>query len=188
MPTIVFCLEEPSAWAMLEAVLPKLVPPTVTVRKIIFEGKSDLDKRLARRVRGWQAPDTRFLVLRDQDSADCAVVKAQLSAKLADAGRPDSVVRIACHELEAFYLGDLAAVENGLELKNVAKRQPKVPFRKPDTIANAAQELESITNCKYQKISGSRAIGPHLALDGSNASRSFNVLIDAIRMLGETSE
>lgn len=95
MPTIVFCLEEPSAWAMLESVLPRLLPESVVVRKIIFEGKSDLDKRLIKRVKGWQAPDTRFLVLRDQDSADCKVVKSQLSDKLAEAGSPDSVVRIA---------------------------------------------------------------------------------------------
>jgi len=42
--------------------------------------------------------------------------------------------------------------------------------------------LEKLTGNAYQKVSGSRAIGPHLDLD-ANTSRSFNVLVAGIRRL-----
>lgn len=181
MHTIVFCLEEPSAWEMLTGVLPKLLPDNVNHFRIIFEGKSDLDKRLVKRIRGWQTPQTFFLVLRDQDNSNCHDVKKSLVDKVTEAGRSDSVVRVACHELESFYLGDLHAVGQGLSLNNVAKLQDKQKFRSSDSCVNAAEELRRITNEAYQKISGSRAISPHLKLDNTNRSKSFNVLIAGIK-------
>lgn len=45
MTTVVFCLEEPSARAMLEGVIPRLFPD-VQFRFVVFEGKQDLHKRL----------------------------------------------------------------------------------------------------------------------------------------------
>ena len=50
------------------------------------------------------------------------------------ANRPDTLIRIACHELEAWYLGDLAAVEQGLELKKLGKLQNQRKYRNPDNI------------------------------------------------------
>ena len=67
---LVFFLEEPSAKAMLQGVIPRLLPD-IEVRYIVFEGKQDLEKRLPIRLRAWQNPESRFLVLRDQDSGDC---------------------------------------------------------------------------------------------------------------------
>ncbi len=183
MATIVFCLEEPSAWEMLSGILPRILPESVNAFPIIFEGKSDLDKRLERRVRVWQTPDTYFLILRDKDSSDCLKVKAELAAKVRRAGRSDSLVRIACHELESFYLGDLAAVEKGLSLKKIAKLQDKQKYRNPDRLSNAAEEISRLTGLSYKKIAGSRAISKHLLLDGSNRSRSFNVLVEGIRTI-----
>lgn len=68
MRTLVFFLEEPSAKAMLEGLLPRLLPEDVHPRFVVFEGKQDLEKQLERRLRGWVQPDSAFLVLRDQDS------------------------------------------------------------------------------------------------------------------------
>lgn len=183
MNTIVFCLEEPSAWEMLKVLLPKILPNNIHTYPLIFEGKSDLDKRLVKRIQGWQAPNTHFLVLRDKDHSDCRTLKQALVDKVAEAGRSDSIVRIACHELEAFYLGDLKAVEQGLEIRNIAKLQDKQKYRAPDNCANAAEELEKLSGNSYQKIAGSRAIAPHLKLDGVNRSHSFNVLIEGIKTL-----
>ena len=183
MSTIVFCLEEPSAWEMLRSLLPKLLPENVNAVPLIFEGKSDLDKRLVQRIRGWQAPNTHFLVLRDKDHSDCQMLKQSLVDKATEAGRADSIVRIACHELETFYLGDLNAVELGLEIKNVAKLQQKRKFRVPDDCANPSEELEKLSGYTYQKIAGSRTIARHLKLDGTNRSHSFNVLVEGIQTL-----
>ena len=181
MTTLVFLLEEPSAKAMLEGILPRLLPPEVTSKFLIFEGKQDLDKRMERRVHGWLAPDALFVVIRDKDSGDCQIIKQRLCDKLTNAGRSDSLVRVACHELESFYLGDLAAVEAGLKCQGLSKLQAKSKYRTPDAIAHPAEELTKLA--AYQKVAGSRAIAVHLKLDGSNRSHSFNVLVDGLRCL-----
>lgn len=181
MTTLVFLLEEASARAMLEGILPRLLPTNVIRKFLVFEGKQDLDKRLERRVRGWLAPGAFFVVIRDKDNGDCQTIKQGLCDKLANAGRPDSLVRIACHELESFYLGDLAAVEAGLHCKGVSKLQEKARYRTPDKIISPAQELVKLSD--YQKVAGSRAIAAHLKLDGSNQSHSFNVLVEGLRSL-----
>jgi len=179
MTTLVFLLEERSAEEMLKGILPRLLPKEIIPRYLVFEGKQDLDKRLEQRVRGWRAPDALFVVIRDKDAGNCQDIKNGLCDKLANAGRPDSLVRIACHELESYYLGDLAAVEAGLNCRGVSKQQDKAKYRTPDKITNPAAELAKLGN--YQKVAGSRDIATHLKLDGSNRSHSFNVLIDGIR-------
>lgn len=71
MITLVFFLEEPSAEEMLKGILPKILPDYVVARFIVFQGKQDLEKQLVRRLKLWRAPNSLFLVLRDQDSGDC---------------------------------------------------------------------------------------------------------------------
>ena len=103
MKMLVFFLEEPSAEEMLKGVLPKILPSHVIPRYIVFEGKQDLEKQLERRLKHWKTPNTRFLVMRDQNSGDCRVIKQNLLDKCRVAHKPDTIVRIACHELESFY-------------------------------------------------------------------------------------
>ena len=182
MTTLVFCLEEPSAKTMLEGVLPRLLPEHITTRYMVFEGKQDLHKQLSRKLRLWQGDDALFVVMRDQDAGDCHLIKQQLLALCQEAGK-SALVRIACRELESFYLGDLAAVEQGLGLKGLAKQQNSRKFRDPDQLVNAAEELFKVTGRQYQKVSGSRAIAPHLALDDSNRSSSFRALITGIQRI-----
>ena len=98
-----------------------------------------------------------------------------------EAGRPDVLVRVACHELESFYLGDLQAVASTIGPNTLAKQQNNAKYRDPDRLNNAAQELKRIAKA-YQKLAGSRAIGPALSLD-ENRSRSFNQLIGGIKEL-----
>lgn len=181
MTTLAFLLEEESAKYMLEGLLPRLLPPDVQARYIVFEGKQDLQGQLARRLRGWRAPDTRFVVLHDQDSSDCRSLKAELQAICLDAGRPDTLIRIACRELESFYLGDLEAVERALGLRGLMRQQGGRKFRAPDSLNNAAQELRTLTKGEYQKLRGSRDIGSHLRVDGLNRSISFGQLLTGIQ-------
>lgn len=183
MTTLVFLLEEPSAKAMLEGILPRLLPPEITIQYLVFEGKQDLHKQLVRKLRFWQQPDSRFVVMRDQDSGDCRVIKAELQRLCREAGHPEALVRIACHELESFYLGDLQAVEAALAIPGLARQQQSRKFRTPDALANAAEELKKITSGRYQKVQGSRLIGPQLTLDHRNLSHSFQVLLEGIQRL-----
>lgn len=182
MSTLVFLLEEESAKNMLLPVVKELVPEEIPVQYITFSGKQDLERQLVKKIRFWCDPGSRFIILRDKDSGDCGVIKQRLLALAQESGKADDcLVRIACHELESFFLGDLAAVAQGLHMPAVANMQDKQKFRTPDALANAAEELNKLTKGKYSKLAGSRAIGPHLKLDGSNRSHSFGVLLEAIR-------
>ena len=182
MRTVVFFLEEPSAKEMLKAILPRLLPEAVEARYLVFRGKQDLEKNLARKLRGWQLPNSVFVVLRDQDAGDCRVVKADLMDICRLSGRNNILVRVACRELESFYLGDLAAVEKGLGVSGISKRQNSRKYRSPDALGNPSEELFKLTGHLYQKVAGSRAISPHLDLK-KNRSHSFNVLISGILQL-----
>ena len=123
MRELVFLLEEASAKAMLEGLVPRLLDDRIQVRLIIFEGKQDLEKQLPLRLRGYLNPHARFLVLRDQDSApDCKLVKHRLMRLCESAGRGAvSLVRIACRELETIYLADLKATESALGISGLGK-------------------------------------------------------------------
>jgi hypothetical protein len=118
--------------------------------------------------------------MRDQDQADCRKIKRSLVALCTGAGRPQATVRIACRELEAFYVGDLLAVEKGLDISGLAGKQNKARFRDPHPLVCPSDELRKLTGNRYQKVAGSRAIAPHLDLH-SPRSRSFHHLIRAIR-------
>ena len=139
MTHLVFFLEEPSAREMLKGLLPKLLPSHATVQYVVFDGKQDLEKQIGRKLRAWQPPLPRFVILRDQDGGDCHSVKARLVQFCAEAGRPGALVRIACRELESWYLGDLAAVERALGLSGLASHQNNRKYRLPDNLANASQ-------------------------------------------------
>lgn len=182
MKELVFLLEEPSAKNMLEGLLPRLLPDGVGFRCIPFQGKQDLERQLVRKIRGYQNTEARFIVMRDQDShPDCREIKAQLLEKCRESGKSGvTLVRLACRELESFYLADLAAVEAGLSMNGLQKHQNSRKFRTPDTLGSPSIELRQLTKGLYQKGSGSRAIGPHL--DPYNTrSHSFRNLVTGIR-------
>ncbi len=184
MTKLVLFLEELSAKAMLQELLPRIVGENLPFQFIVFEGKQDLEKQLPRKLRKWNTPDCGFVVLRDKDRGDCELIRQDLINKCRDAGKPDTLVRIAVHELESWYLGDLRAVEAGLDITNLSRLQGNVKYRNPDRLANPAEEMEKITDFKYQKVSGSRAIGPHLSLE-QNRSHSFNKFIAGIERIIE---
>jgi hypothetical protein len=73
MNELVFFLEEESARALLEQIFPSLIPEGSQMhpRFIVFEGKQDLQKQLYKKLRGYENPKARFIVLRDQDQTNC---------------------------------------------------------------------------------------------------------------------
>ena len=185
MRTLVFLLEEPSARDALEGLLPNVLTEEVAVVYIVFEGKQDLEKRMTRQMRAWLRPDSHFIVMRDQDSGDCRLIKQRLVEKCHAAGRPDAVVRIACRELESWFIGDWEAVGRGFGDSRLASMQKKAIYRDPDHLGGPVGELRKKIPT-YQKRDGARRIGPHLDPERSR-SKSFRVFTRAVQRLSKES-
>lgn len=180
-PELVFMVEEESMEKTLRSVLPKILPEGITFRVIPHSGKNHLEASIPRKLRGWVNPEARFVIVRDNDGGDCLALKARLSMLCAESGKPDSLIRIVCQELESWFLGDLNAVEASGLGRNCARLQAKKMYRDPDHIEHAKDKLREIAPA-YQARSGSQSIAPHLALD-KNTSKSFNVFISGIQRI-----
>jgi hypothetical protein len=181
MNELVFLLEERSMQEVLQVVVPPLVPHHITCRFIPHEGKNDLEKSIPRKLRAWKVPGVQFVVVRDKDAGDCKKVKRKLAQLCKEGFRPDTLVRIVCHHLESWFVGDLAAVEKAYELSGIAKRQQERKFCDPDRLVNAEGELRRLVS-DYQKVGGSRIIAPNLNVE-ANKSHSFKVFVEGVRRL-----
>ncbi len=184
MRTLVFLLEELSMRRLLEGLLPRFLPEDVNVVYLVFEGKQDLEKNIERKIRGWQLPDSAFVIVRDQDSApDCRDVKRKL-VELANRSGKAALVRIACRTLEAWVAGDLDAVSRAFDDPKISKAKNTSKFRNPDTLGSAYDELRMLVPT-YQKVDGARRLGPLLAPE-TNTSLSFKALLNGVLALVAT--
>ncbi len=179
MIQLVFMLEEPSAKILLDSLLPRILPPDVSFICIPHEGKQDLDKSIPIKLKHWNVPNSWFVVVRDKDQSDCVQLKQRLKQLCEANGRPETLIRIAVHELESWFLGDLAAVGTAFGLPKLAKQQQGKKFRDPDSLANAQEELKKLVK-GYQKIAGAKKISPHLSFD-TNTSISFQHLLRGLK-------
>lgn len=179
MSRIVFLLEEPSAKVLLEALLPRLFPglPFLCVP---HEGKRDLEESIPRKLRAWKEPGVQFCVIRDNDGADCRKIKQHLVDLCRESGRADTLVRIVCQELEAWYFGAPEALADAFGKPHLANLFRRARFRDPDAITNPSKELARRVP-EFQKVSGARAMGPRLTRE--NASRSFQVFLAGIERI-----
>ncbi|WP_187632005.1 DUF4276 family protein [Hymenobacter lutimineralis] len=187
---IEFLLEEESAKAALDVLLPKLLPPDTTWSCYPHRGKTDLFQRLPGRLKTYARqfagqPDLRVVILMDADS-DCKRRKGELEKIVADAGlltkttaagQPFRIItRLAVQELEAWFLGDRAAI-------HAAYPRVRPPHfsglpHDPDTIADTWETLwRVLQEGKYYltgkaKVEWAETITPHLEPD-RNTSASF---------------
>lgn len=181
---LIFLLEEPSMKNVLEPILHKLIPKDVTYICIAHEGKQDLTKSIPKKIKAFSfQPETKFVILQDQDSHDCKNLKADLLQLCQQAGKPDAMIRIICHELESWFLGDLAAIEQAYKLKpqSLSKKQSQNKFRDPDRLNSAKEELKKLVS-EYYPGTHSRKIAPYLSLR-DNKSRSFQVFLAGINKI-----
>lgn len=179
MRTLVFLTEERSMCVLIDAYLAQFKPDDLRVVCVPFEGKQDLERHVTRRLRGWLGEHARFFVIRDQDSGDCKAIKARLKQKCDESGRSGAVVRIACRQMESWFVGDWRAVAMAFGQERLANLDRKSKYRDPDIIGDPYHELRShITG--YGKIQGARAIAP--LLDPSrNRSTSFRAFDSVVR-------
>lgn len=179
MSSLVVMVEEQSAKELLDIILPKLVPSGTALYVLKHSGKSDLRKSVPNKLRGWNTPDTKFVVLQDQDSADCYSLKQEWQT-MCNNIREGVLVRIVCTELESWYFGDLLALERAY-VQKISYIIKKRKYRDPDKIKNPKKELQKLLP-KYQPIDGAKKIGLHMDVDG-NTSTSFNMFVSGIRKM-----
>jgi hypothetical protein len=184
MSTLVFFLEERSARELLQGFLETRTPREWQVRYVVFEGKQDLERQLVRKLRGWTAPDTRFVVLRDQDAANCTQVKGVLADLVSSSGR-EAVVRVACRELEAWVLGDLTGLGRAFDAPQVVRVANQRRYRSPDAVHRPIDELRRLVP-EYQKVDGARRVGPYLD-PSRNESASFQAFCRGLGRIWGTS-
>jgi hypothetical protein len=178
MKRVVFLLEEYSIRVLLEGLLPRLIPGLAFLC-VNFAGKQDLEKKIPTKLRAWREPGVRFVVVRDNDGAECEALKAKLVQLCAASGREDTLVRLACQELEAWYLGDpeaLAAVFEDERLRAIGKQ---ARYRDPDAVVQPSAALAELAP-RFQKVSSARAMGAHLT-DLRNTSASFQAFVAGVR-------
>ena len=162
---IVFLLEEPSMKVFLVGLLPRLFPGWIEGRDfqcIPHEGKSDLDRSIARKLSAWREPGVHFVIVRDNDNADCRKVKSDLRQKCKQSGRGKTLIRLVCQELESWYLGDLAALDSAFGV-SLDKHRYRKRFANPDALRKPSDEIERLVP-GFQKRSGARIMGQCLNL------------------------
>lgn len=169
---------------LLNGLLPRLLPgweEGQDFQCVPHDGKSDLERSIRIKLRAWRVPGDRFVVVRDNDGGDCIAIKRGLAQLCEQHGRPDTLVRLVCQELESWYIGDLKALasaypEHKLDTAGLRKR-----FAQPDTWRKPSVELERLIP-EFQKRDGARRMAEHLQ-EERNASPSFRVFVSAVRRL-----
>ena len=176
--------------AFLRVVLPRILGATqFEIRP--FQNKDQLLKHLPSRLQGyakWIPEDYRIVVLADRDSEDCEQLKAQLEQMALDAGlatrsQPAGgqftvINRIVIEKLEAWYFGDLDAVEKAFPSFKANKYKYKSRFKNPDAINKPGDELKRLVR-GFSKSIAAREIPKHMSIE-QNTSTSFNHLISGL--------
>jgi hypothetical protein len=177
MTRLVFLVEERSMKTLLDNLLPRLIHG-IDFLCIPHEGKQDLETSIPRKLRAWREPGVQFIIVRDNDGGDCHAVKKRLSQLCFEAGKKNTIIRIVCQELEAWYLGEPEALGTAYGKNSLKKIGEKSQYRNPDAIQKPSREIKKMIP-EFQKISGARRMAAHLTRSG-NRSRSFQVMMEGV--------
>lgn len=182
MSRVVFLLEEPSMRILLEGLLPRLVP-SLEFLCVTHEGKQDLERSIPRKLRAWKEPGVQFVVVRDNDRGDCLALKARLAELCADSGREDTLIRLACQELEAWYLGEPEALAHAYERPALARLAKQARYRNPDSVHHPSAALKTLVP-EFQKVLGARLMSSRLSAE--NRSHSFRAFLSGVQRIAES--
>ena len=162
---------------LLDGLLPRLFPG-LPFKCVPHDGKTDLERSIPRKLRAWREPGARFAVVRDNDGRDCRVLKNALRELCQVAHRPDTLIRIACQELEAWYLGEPDALAEAFGDESLRNLGRKARFRDSDSVPRPHEAIERLVP-EFQKVSGARRMAPHLSRE-RNKSTSFQMFVTGI--------
>ena len=177
---LIFMVEERSMKEFLEIFLPKILSDDINPPIIIsHNGKNDLVRSIPVKLRAWQNPDDKFIIVHDKDGNNCKQLKESLLSLCKDSNN-DCLVRIVCYELESWYLGDLKAVSLAYG-RDYTPLAAKRKYRIPDNLPNAKEEFRKHIPT-YQPIAGAKKIAKYMDVE-RNTSHSFNVFVDGVRRM-----
>ncbi len=119
--------------------------------------------------------------MRDNDNGNCRALKERLRQLCREGRRDDTVIRIVCQELEAWYLGEPNAMADAFGHDNLRNIGNRAPYRNPDTRPKPSSDVQTLVP-EFQKIAGARIMAQHLTRE-NNRSHSFAVFVDGIAKL-----
>ena len=183
---IIFLLEERSMKDLLMGLLPRLFPGLKHEEHFLcvtHQGKSDLDISIPRKLQAWQIAGDRFVILRDNDNANCIDIKARFVQTCQRYGRPDTLVRLVCQELESWYIGDLQALAAAFDDPKLDSPALRKKFIDPDSWQKPSDQLKRLIPF-FQKGSAAQAMAHTLRYEG-NRSKSFLAFVTGVTRLTE---
>jgi len=185
---IIFLLEERSTEELLNTWLPRLFQgwePKQHFLCIPHEGNRDLDLSIPRTLGSWNAPEDRFIIVRDNDSKNCSELKKNLQKLCRRGHKPNTLVRLICQELESWYLGDLAALSKALGSSKIDTERNRKRYTDPDLFEKPSKEVEKLLKKKLIKRQVARLMGQHLTPE-TNRSHSLKVFVEGVRQIARS--
>ena len=173
MVKYVFLVEERSMAEFLEGFLRK--NSDLEFQVVPHRGKDDLKASVPRKLRGMNRADTTFVILVDQDSSDCKVLKDEFTSICIKIAQANFKVRIICRELEAWYLGDLFAVDKAFGTKLYRERN-RERHREPDKWEHAKEYLQKLIN-NHGQIDIAKKMANAMTPESISANRSKSFLV-----------
>ena len=135
MEKIIFLLEEPSMKVFLEEFLPRFLPD-LEYLCITHEGKQDLEKSIPRKLKAFRRGV--FVIVRDNDGADCYFVKKRLMDLCKGGGQSDVLIRIVCKR--SVYLGVMDPKQMSITPRLTGLNR-KANTEIPDRLGSPSSEL-----------------------------------------------
>ncbi|HSL83507.1 MAG TPA: DUF4276 family protein [Thermoanaerobaculia bacterium] len=195
-------VEEPSAKAALNELLPRILPSTASFAVHAHQGKPALLRRLPQRLRAYSAmdwPQLRLLVLVDRDQEDCQGLKQRLeeiasaagltTKSTAAGGRFQAANRIAVEELEAWFFGDVEAlraayprVPKSLGARALCRDPDAIRGGTAEALARVLHRAGHLGTDYLPKITVASAVAGHLE-PSRNRSHSFRCFCNGIEAL-----
>lgn len=180
--------EEPSIKIVFDRILTQILSEDIAYRIFVHQGKNDLIYGIKNTLpKICKIPDSRILITRDQDSADCKKIKVELDTIVKTICARNYKIRIICRELESWFLGDMDAIAQAYPRFHPEQYRNKKAYRNVDLIQSPSKHLlklipEFAGSKKLPKISTAEAIATHLDIN-ANQSESFNQTLSAIQYL-----